>query len=285
MRRTIRQRLEKSGKGVLLSAAFLSVLAVCLITLFIVIRGLPFFQTVTLGDFLFHGNWSPSSGIPSYGVWDFLVASLIVTLLFAFPEAISSSIHLALFAKGRMKKIASASIDLLSAIPSVIHGLFGIAVVVPLVREHLGGNGYSLLSASIILAIMILPTIISLSGSAIDSVPHDLHEASYGLGATKSETIIHVVLPAAKSGIVAGIILAMGRALGETTTVLLVGGNAPLFPQSVLSMGRTLTMNIVTDMSYAEGTHLSALFATAMLLYILILVLDLIAVRTMGRRK
>lgn len=289
MTKPFRKGCERSGRGLLSAAALLSLVTVALITLFIVARGLPFFETNNLFAFLFTGGWNPSSATnPVYGIRDFLIASVEVTVLslvFSLPIALASSIYLALFAKGVRKKIVSSSVELLAAIPSVIYGLFGIATVVPLTRTLFGGNGYSLLSASVILAIMILPTIITVCETAISSVSPDLIEASYGLGATTSETIFRVILPAAKSGIVAGVILAMGRALGETTAVLLVGGNAAVFPKSLVSMCRTLTMNIVTDMSYAEGVHLSALFATAMVLYILILVLNIIVVKTVGKAR
>ncbi|MDD3997789.1 MAG: ABC transporter permease subunit, partial [Sphaerochaetaceae bacterium] len=178
------------------------------------------------------------------------------------------------FAKGKSAEILRRSIELLAGIPSIIFGLVGIALVVPFVRSVFGGNGYSILSASIILAIMILPTIINISEVSIRAVSVELRENSTALGATRWQTISRVVLPAAKSGIITSIVLGIGRAVGETTAVLLVGGNAAVFPTSVTSMGRTLTMNIITDMSYAEGTHMSSLFATAVLLFFFILLLN-----------
>lgn len=218
---------------------------------------------------------------PSYGILSFIVTSLAVTvfaLLLTMPIALSTAIYLSEFAKGKVAVTLRQSIELLSGIPSIIYGLFGIAAIVPMVRNLFGGNGYSVLSASIILAIMILPTIINVSEVSMRSISRELREASVAMGATRWQTIKGVVVPAARSGIVSSIVLGIGRAVGETTAVLLVGGNAPLFPTSPLSMGRTLTMNIVTDMSYAEGLHMSGLFATAILLFVFILTLNFIIV-------
>jgi phosphate transport system permease protein len=272
-----RKGLERSGRTLLLLSALLSVVTVILITLFIFSQGLPLFKDVSLWEFVSSTDWSPSAESPHYGVFSFIYASFVVTflsLLFALPLSLATAIHLALFAKGKVKEVITMSVELLSGIPSVIFGLFGIAVIVPMVRALFGGNGYSLLSSSLILAIMVMPTLINVSEVAIASVSSELKEASYGLGATTAQTIFRAILPTARSGITAAIVLSLGRAVGETTAVLLVGGNAPLFPSSPVSMGRTLTMNIVTDMGYAEGTHMSALFATAMLLFVVILLLN-----------
>jgi len=273
---------------ILLASALVCVATVALITIFIFAQGIPTFRDVPLTEFLFSTNWSPSAADPHYGVLSFIVASFIVTglsLLFATPISLATAVYLALFAKGRKAAILRESIELLSGIPSIIYGLFGIAVVVPFVRNVFGGNGYSLLSAALILAIMILPTIINISEVSISAVSPSLKEASVALGATTWQTISRVILPSARSGIVASLVMALGRAVGETTAVLLVGGNAPIFPKSPVSMGRTLTMNIVTDMSYAEGVHMSALFATAMLLFFFILALNLFVIHATHRRE
>jgi phosphate transport system permease protein len=278
---SIRKGLDATAAKLLLLTALVSLLAVVLISLFIMAQSIPFFSEVPLRQFLFSTQWAPSANYPTYGIFSFIVTSIIVTLLalaFSTPIALSTAIYLSEFAQGKMASLLRQSIELLAGIPSIIYGLFGIAVVVPLVRNTLGGNGYSLLSASLILAIMILPTIINVSEVSIRAVSRELREASVAMGATRWQTIKGVVLPAAKSGIVSSIILGIGRAVGETTAVLLVGGNAPIFPTSAISMGRTLTMNIITDMSYAEGTHMSALFATGILLFAFILVLNLIVV-------
>lgn len=283
-----RKRIERGGRVILLASALVCVATVALITIFIFAQGIPTFRDVPLTEFLFSTNWSPSAADPHYGVLSFIVASFIVTglsLLFATPISLATAVYLALFAKGRKAAILRESIELLSGIPSIIYGLFGIAVVVPFVRNVFGGNGYSLLSAALILAIMILPTIINISEVSISAVSPSLKEASVALGATTWQTISRVILPSTRSGIVASLVMALGRAVGETTAVLLVGGNAPLFPKSPVSMGRTLTMNIVTDMSYAEGVHMSALFATAMLLFFFILALNLFVIHATHRRE
>lgn len=284
----IRKKIENSSRVFLLLCGTISVFCVVLITLFILQQGLPTFKSVTLSEFLFSTDWSPSSDTPQYGVASFVVASIEVTLLamlFALPIALSSAIYLSEFAKGRFAKILRSGIELLAGIPSIIYGLFGIAVVVPFVRTFIGGNGYSLLSASLILAIMILPTIINFSEVSIKAVPAEIKAASIAMGATTWQTIYRVTLPSSLSGIVSSIILALGRAIGETTAVVLVGGNAPIFTTNPIDMGRTLTMNIITDMSYAEGVHMSALFATALLLFIFILILNLIVVAIMRKER
>ncbi|PKL14388.1 MAG: phosphate ABC transporter permease subunit PstC [Spirochaetae bacterium HGW-Spirochaetae-8] len=274
----LRKATDAAVSRILLLTGLVSIISVILISLFIFSKGFPFFLKVPLFDFLFSTHWKPSGDPPTYGILSFMLTSMYVTslaLFFATPIAISTAIYLSEFAKGRFANFLRQSIELLAGIPSIIFGLFGIATIVPLVRDLFGGNGYSLLSASIILAIMILPTIINVSEVSLRAVPRDLREASVAMGATRWQTIRRVLLPAARSGIVTSLVLGIGRAVGETTAVLLVGGNAPLFPTSPTAMGRTLTMNIITDMSYAEGTHMASLFATAMLLFIFILSLNL----------
>jgi phosphate transport system permease protein len=278
----LRRKIEASSRVVLLLTATVSVLTVILITIFIVQQGIPTFKNVSMKEFLFSTDWSPSSlSDPHYGIASFIVASIEVTLLsmfLALPVALSCAIYLSEFAKGPFAKILRGGVELLAGIPSIIYGLFGIAIIVPMVRNTVGGNGYSLLSASIILAIMILPTIINFSEVSIKAVPFETKAASIAMGATTWQTIYKVILPSAIGGIVSSIILALGRAIGETTAVVLVGGNAPIFALNLTSMGRTLTMNIITDMSYAEGVHMNALFATAMLLFAFILLLNLVVV-------
>jgi len=272
-----RKRADAAVSNLLLLTAFISVVAVLLISFFIIAKALPFFTEVPLREFIGSTVWKPSQDPPSFGINSFVAASFFVTILalaFSTPIALACAIYLSEFAKGKSAEILRRSIELLAGIPSIIFGLVGIALVVPFVRSVFGGNGYSILSASIILAIMILPTIINISEVSIRAVSVELRENSTALGATRWQTIRGVVLPAAKSGIITSIVLGIGRAVGETTAVLLVGGNAAVFPTSVTSMGRTLTMNIITGMSYAEGTHMSSLFATAVLLFFFILLLN-----------
>jgi len=271
--------LESGLERVFLVSALISIASVVLMTLFIFQRGLPLFREVSVLHFLFSPDWSPSNPAhPSYGILSFIVGALFVTFLslaIAVPVGISTGIFLAEMAGHRIGAFLRSAVELLSGIPSVIYGLFGIAFVVPLIRLISGGSGYSVLSASIILAIMTLPTIVNMTEVSLRAVPGDLREGSWALGATKWQTVVGVLLPAARSGIITGVVLGMGRALGETMAVLLVGGNAPVMPTGPFSMVRTLTMNIITDMSYAEGTHLTALFTTAIVLFAFILGLNI----------
>jgi len=283
-----RKLIEQSSKVFLLLCALVSIIAVIAITLYIVNQGIPFFSQVNMKDFLFSFNWEPSASTPSYGIAAFILASfevVIIAIILALPIGLATAVYLSEFAKGKLSVVIKNTIELLAGIPSIIYGLIGIALVVPAVRNTFGGNGYSLLSASIILSIMILPTIINISEVSIRSVPDSLRKASVAMGATKWQTIYKIVVPSALNGIVTSIILALGRAIGETTAVLLVGGNAAVLAKTPIDMGRTLTMNIITDMSYAEGTHLSALFATAMLLFIFILFLNFIVVFVTNRSR
>lgn len=271
----VKRFFEGGLERTFLVCALISITSVVLMTMFIFRQGLPLFARVSVADFLFSTDWNPSRAPnPGYGILSFIVGALFVTflsLLIAVPIGIASGIFLSEMAGRRAGSFLRAAVELLAGIPSVIYGLFGIAAVVPVVRELFGGNGYSVLSSAIILAIMTLPTIINMTEVSIRTVPRELREGSWALGATKWQTIVGVLLPAARSGIITGVVLGMGRALGETMAVLLVGGNAPIMPSGPLSMVRTLTMNIITDMAYAEGDHLTSLFTTAIVLFVFIL--------------
>jgi phosphate transport system permease protein len=277
-----RKTIDQASTFVITGSALVCSVAVLLLGGFILFQGLPMFSKVPLVQFLFSTNWSPTADTPNYGILTFFFNTSVVTVLaivFAMPIALSTSIYLALFAKGRMANILRAAIELLASIPSIIYGLVGMVVIVPIIRSLFGGNGYSILACAIVLSVMILPTIISVSEVSIRSVRDDLKWASVAMGATTWQTIKGVVLPASKSGIITALIMGVGRAVGETTAVLLVGGNSPLFPKNLASMGRTLTMNIVTDMSYAAGTHLQSLFATAILLFACVLLLNILVMK------
>jgi phosphate transport system permease protein len=255
-----------------------SVLAVVLITVFLFQSGLPLFGKVRVADFLFKADWAPTAATPRFGILAFIVGSFYVTglaLLIAVPVGLSVGIYLAELAAKKSSRAIRAAVELLAGIPSVIYGLFGIAVISTASRFLFGGSGYTVLSAAIVLAIMTLPTIINVTEVSLRAVPRELKEASLALGSTEWQTIIRVLLPAGRSGIIAGVILGMGRAIGETMAVLMVGGNAPVMPKGLGSMVRTLTMNIITDMSYATGDHLTSLFATGMVLFVFILGLNL----------
>lgn len=275
----IKQLKERGVELVFLFSALLSIISVLFITFFIFRSGLPLFRVVSIPDFLFGSLWEPVGKPPHFGILAFIVGSLYVTFLalaISVPVGIACGIFLAEFAKGRLARMMKGVVELLAGIPSVIYGLFGIVFVAGAVRTLFGGNGYSALSAALILAIMTLPTIITITDVSLRAVPPELKEGSLALGATHWQTIYKVLLPASRSGILAGVVLGMGRALGETMAVLLVAGNAPIMPTGPLSMTRTLTMNIITDMSYAEGYHMTSLFTTGIVLFVFILVLNLV---------
>jgi phosphate transport system permease protein len=273
-----RRIFERGAEGVLLACACLSALTVLFITVFLFQRGLPLFSKTSVLDFLFTTRWEPTADKPHYGILSFILGSVYVTglsLAFAVPVGLSVGIYLAELAERGPSKAIRSTVELLAGIPSVVYGLFGIAFISTLTRTLFGGTGYSLLSASIVLAIMTLPTIINVTEVSLRAVPPELKEGSLALGATHWQTIARVLVPAARSGIIAGVVLGMGRAIGETMAVLMVGGNAPIMPSGLTGKVRTLTMNIITDMSYAKGDHLTSLFATGIVLFVFILALNL----------
>lgn len=264
-------------KGLLITA-FFSVIIILLIIAFIFLEGLPAFQNYGFLQFIFGMNWDPTNG--DYGVFSMIVGTLTVTLfalLMAIPLSVLCAIFMAEVAPNKVRSFLKPVIETLAGIPSVVYGFFGLTVLVPGVRQIFGGTGFSILTASIILAIMILPTIISLSHDALRTVPHEYREASFGLGATNWQTIKSVIFPASLPGIVTGIILGMGRAIGETLAVIMVAGNVVQIPESILDPIRTLTSNIALEMGYATGVHYNALFGTAVVLFLLIIILLLIA--------
>jgi phosphate transport system permease protein len=269
---------EKGAEGVLFACALVSILTVLFITIFLFRSGLPLFAKNSVLEFLFSTRWEPTAASPHYGILSFILGSIYVTglaLLFAVPVGLAVGIYLCELAEKKASRGIRSAVELLAGIPSVIYGLFGIAVISAITRSLFGGTGYSLLSASIVLAIMTLPTIINVTEVSLRAVPRELKEGSLALGATHWQTIVKVLVPAARSGIIAGVVLGMGRAIGETMAVLMVGGNAPIMPSGLTGKVRTLTMNIITDMSYAKGDHLTSLFATGIVLFVFILALNL----------
>lgn len=266
--------VEKS----LLIVTVISIIIILLIIGFIFIEGMPAIQEVGLIDFVFGMEWSPSNDI--YGIFPMIIGTIemmIVSLVIAIPLSVGCSIFMTEYANTTMNKILKPTIQSLAGIPSVIYGFFGLVVLVPFVRDTFGGTGYSLIVASVILAIMILPTIISVSQDALLAVPSTYKEASLGLGATKWQTIYKVILPSAAPGVITAIILGMGRAIGETMAVIMVAGNVVQIPGSLLEPLRVLTSNIAIEMGYAIGLHYNALFATGIVLLIVIMILVLIA--------
>ena len=270
---------EKLMQYVFYASALVSVLAVVSICLFLLMRGIPAISEIGFMNFIFGQDWAPADSPPSFGILSMIVGSLYVTggaIVIGVPIGIMCAVFLAEFCPAKLYKVVKPSVNLLAGIPSIIYGFFGMEIVVPYIRETFGGNGYSILSASVILGIMILPTIITISESSIRAVPEIYMEGSLGIGATKEETIFKVVLPAAKSGILTSIILGIGRAVGETMAVVMVAGGAvmPLDKIALLKPIRTLTANIVTEMSYASGLHTESLIATGVVLFVFIIILN-----------
>jgi phosphate transport system permease protein len=267
----------------LIALSALSVLA--LITVFIFIEGLPIIAKVGVIDFVFGMKWAPSQG--AFGIFPMIIGSISVTLgaaILGVPVAICCSIFLAEFAPAKLSNLVRPAIQLLAGIPSVVYGFWGLVFIVPAIRNYLGGPGLSILAGSIILAIMILPTIISITEVSLLALPRQYKEGAFALGVTHWQTIHALLLPSAKSGIVAAIILGIGRAIGETMAVIMVLGNAVAIPESILDPARTLTTNIGIEMGYASGEHQQALFATGIVLLIIIMILNAVA-QYVTRRK
>lgn len=269
-----RRNREKAIQTLLLVSASAAAVSVIFIIFFIFLEGLPLFNVTSVWKFFFSTKWFPTSSEPSYGIASFILGSISVTLLallFSVPIGVLGGVFLSEMARGKTASVLKSVVQLLASIPSVIYGIFGVVIIAPFVRTVFGDSGFSLLTASIVLGIMTLPTIISITQVSIQAVPNEYREGSLALGSTKSQSIIRVLLPAARSGIIAGVVLGMGRAIGETMAVLMVGGNASNLNRGLTDSVRTLTMNIVTDMSYADGDHMTALFTTGIALFIFIL--------------
>ncbi|MDP2718977.1 MAG: phosphate ABC transporter permease subunit PstC [Dehalococcoidia bacterium] len=269
---------EKFAEVVFLIIAFSALSVLALITVFIFIEGLPIIARVGIFNFVFGMTWSPSHG--EFGIFPMVIGSVAVTLgaaILGVPVALCCSIFLAEFAPAKISNLIRPAIQLLAGIPSVVYGFWGLVFIVPIIRNYLGGPGLSILAGSVILAIMILPTVISISEVSLLSLPRLYKEGAFALGATHWQTIRSVLMPAAKSGIVAGIILGIGRAIGETMAVIMVLGNAVAIPLSILDPARTLTTSIGIEMGYASGEHREALFATGIVLLIIIMILNSIA--------
>lgn len=281
---------EKFMQGVFLIAACASVLAVALICVFLFANGIPAMKEIGFMEFLTGKRWKPTNEI--FGILPMIMGSIYVTagaILIGVPIGILTSVFMAKYCPKKIYPVLKGATELLAGIPSVVYGFFGLVVLVPLIREicqkfHWGGNGSSILTASLLLGMMILPTIIGVTESAIRSVPEHYYEGALALGATHERSIFAVVLPAAKSGVVAGIVLGIGRAIGETMAVIMVAGNQARMPAGIVRGVRTLTANIVLEMGYAAGLHREALIATAVVLFVFILLINL-SVSLLNRRS
>lgn len=268
---------EVSMKTVFIICACVSIVAVLLICLFLFANGLPTIGKIGVGEFLLGGVWKPLED--KFGILPMIIGSIYVTagaIIIGVPIGVLSAVFLAKFCPKPIYKVLKPAVDLLAGIPSIVYGFFGLVVIVPIMQSLFGGSGKSVLTASVMLGIMILPTIISVSESAIRSVPESYYEGALALGATHERSIYCTVLPAAKSGITAGVILGIGRAIGEAMAVNMVAGNQAQIPNSIFAGVRTLTSNIVLEMGYATDLHREALIATAVVLFVFILIINLL---------
>ena len=277
---------EKFMQGVFLIAACTSVLAVALICIFLFANGVPAIREIGFVKFITGELWRPNNNL--FGIFPMIIGSLYVTagaIVFGVPIGILTSVFMAMYCPKKIYRPLKAATELLAGIPSVVYGFFGLVVLVPMVREfgrtlkqmgivEKAGDGKGLLTTSIILGMMILPTIIGTTESAIRAVPIHYYEGALALGATHERSIFTVVIPAAKSGVLAGIVLGIGRAIGETMAVIMVAGNQPRMPRGIFQGVRTLTANIVIEMGYASGLHREALIATGVVLFVFILLLN-----------
>lgn len=271
----MKKSLEKIMDVIFLLAACVSILAVILICAFLFGNGTPTIGKIGFAKFVAGQTWMPKSEI--FGIFPMIVGSLYVTagaIIVGVPIGILAAIYMAKFCNDKVYKVLKPAVELLAGIPSVVYGFFGMVVLVPMFRDMFG-NGNSVFTASILLGIMILPTIIGVSESAIRAVPDSYYEGSLGLGASHERSVFFAVLPAAKSGILAGVVLGIGRAIGETMAVVMVAGNQAVVPDSLFSGVRTLTSNIVLEMGYATDLHREALIATAVVLFVFILLINL----------
>lgn len=279
--------LESLMKYVFLISALISVLSIILICFFIFQGGLPFIKDYGLGNFLLGTKWKPTSSNPQFGILPMIWGTVYITLIacvLGIPIGVLTAAYLAKSCNKKLYRFLKPALNLMAGIPSIVYGFFALVVIVPLIRDNFSGKGTSILAAGILLAIMILPTIISLSESAIRAVPESYYNGSLALGATEERSIYKVVIPAAKSGIFASIVLGIGRAIGETMAVILVAGGQPRITFNPLKGIRTLTTNVVTDMAYAQGQHREALIASGLVLFIFILLINaaLFAVKKRG---
>lgn len=279
---------EKGMRLVFLIAACVSILAVALICVFLFANGIPAIGKIGPLKFLRGETWRPSNEI--FGIFPMIMGSIYVTagaILIGVPIAILTSVFLAKYCPKQIYRPLKSATELMAGVPSIVYGFFGLVLIVPMVRDfshflvevtgnkHLNSNGSSMLTASILLGIMILPTIIGVTESAIRSIPDSYYEGSLALGATHERTIFRVILPAAKSGILAGVVLGIGRAIGETMAVIMVAGNQARMPDGLLKGVRTMTANIVIEMGYATDLHREALIATGVVLFVFILIINL----------
>ena len=268
---------EGIAKALFVGAAGISILAVALICVFLFANGVPAIAQIGLPEFLFGTTWRPANDI--YGIFPMIIGSIYVTagaIVVGVPTGLLCAIFLSRFASGKIAAVLKPGVELLAGIPSVVYGFFGLVLIVPFIRANMPGNGLSLLAAAVLLDIMILPTIITVAQSALDAVPKKYYEGALALGADHERSVFRVIVPAATSGIMAGVVLGVGRAIGETMAVIMVAGNQPLIPESIFNGVRTMTANIVLEMGYAADLHRGALVATGVVLFVFILLITML---------
>lgn len=276
---------ERAMRIIFLIAACTSVFAVALICIFLFANGIPAMAEIGFADFLFGQMWQPSNNL--YGILPFILGSIYVTagsIIIGVPTALLTAIFLAFYCPKKLYPILKAMVNLMAGIPSVVYGFFGLVLIVPLMRELTGQDGSTMLTASLLLGIMILPTVTGVVEPALRSVPQSYYEGALALGATHERSVFMTVLPAAKSGVIAGIVLGIGRSIGETMAVIMVAGNQTWMPQGILKGLRTMTANIVMEMGYATDLHREALIATGVVLFVFILIINL-SVSALKRRS
>lgn len=268
---------EKIMHIIFMIAACMSILAVVIICVFMFANGIPAMHEIGFIDFIFGSIWKPNEG--KFGIFPMIIGSIYVTagaIIIGVPIGLLCAIFMAKFCPEKLYKVLKPAVDLLAGIPSIVYGFFGLMVIVPIMQNIFGGSGKSIITASVLLGIMILPTIISVAESNIRAVPDSYYEGAVALGDTHESAVFKAVVPVAKSGILAGIILGIGRAIGETMAVIMIAGNQPVMPDSAINGVRTLTANIVLEMGYAADLHREALIATGVVLFVFILIINLI---------
>lgn len=269
---------EKLMENLFLVCALTSIVAVALICLFLFANGIPAIHEIGWGEFLLGKEWAPNDTPAVFGIFPMILGSIYITLgaiVIGVPVGILTAVFMAKVCPKGIYKVLKPTTEILAGIPSVVYGFFGMTIIVPLIRTVFGGTGSSILSASVLLGIMILPTVIGISESAIRAVPDSYYEGAIALGASHYRSVFTVILPAAKSGILAAVVLGIGRAIGETMAVIMVAGNQARMPAGILKGIRTLTANIVLEMGYAAELHREALIATGAVLFVFILIINL----------
>ena len=269
--------IENIVHGIFLVLGLVTVASVLLITVYLIVSGIPAIKEIGLGDFLLGKKWASTAAEPSYGILPFILTSVYGTagaIVLGVPVGFMAAVYLAKMANKRVRAVVVEAVSLLAGIPSVVYGLVGMMVLVPGIRKVFNvPDGASLLAAMIVLAIMILPSIIKVSMTSLEAVPKEYEDASLALGATPTETFFRVSVPAAKSGIAAAVVLGVGRAIGEAMAVMMVSGNAPNMPELFQSV-RFLTTAVASEMSYSSGLQRQALFSIALVLFLFIMLIN-----------